>query len=211
MNILISGKNGQLGKEVCKQLEITNHKVTAVDIEDIDICDYAAVKECIDKVIPEVVINCSAYTNVDDCEDNEEVAFKINAHGARNLSVCANNVNAKVVHISTDYVFQGDSKEPLKEYQKTDPLNKYGLSKELGESLVRDTNTRSFILRTSWLYGDGNNFVKTMLKLAETKNELDVVNDQIGSPTSTVDLAVCILNLMETELYGTYHATNEGV
>jgi dTDP-4-dehydrorhamnose reductase len=211
MNILISGKNGQLGKEVSKKLDITNHDVTAVDIEDLDISDFKTTDEFVKSVRPDVIVNCSAYTNVDDCEDNEILAFKVNASGARNLSLSASKLGAKIVHISTDYVFDGNSEKPLKENAKISPINMYGQSKEYGERLVRETNQKHFILRTAWLYGDGNNFVKTMLKLAENNNKVDVVDDQVGSPTSSVDLANCIIDLIDTELYGTYHATNEGI
>lgn len=212
MNILISGKNGQLGKAICMRLKTKNINFTAVDIEQLDITDYKAVDEFIKENKPNVIINCSAFTNVDACEDENkfESIFKVNAHGARNLSIAANNIGAKIVYISTDYVFDGNFQEPIREFNHINPINKYGLSKEYGERLVRETNQKHFILRTAWLYGDGKNFVRTMLDIAKKQNCIDVVNDQIGTPTSTVDLTNCILDLIDTDLYGTYHATNEG-
>ncbi|MEN8906307.1 MAG: dTDP-4-dehydrorhamnose reductase [Clostridiales bacterium] len=211
MKILISGNKGQLGREITKQTNSDEYSITGADIDELDITDFNATDLFVSNIKPDVIINCSAYTNVDACEDNESLAFKVNASGARNLSLCAKKIGAKIVHISTDYVFDGNATKPLKEYDNISPINKYGESKEYGERLVRETNEKHFILRTSWLYGDGNNFVKTMLKLSETRDNLDVVDDQVGSPTSTVDLAKCILELVSTELYGTYHATNEGV
>ena len=159
---------------------------------------------------PQVIINCAAYTNVDACEANENTAFTVNAVGARNLSAAAYHIGSKILQVSTDYVFDGSGYTPKREFDKTNPSSVYGRSKELGEILVRQTNPRHFIVRTAWLYGQGNNFVRTMLKLAIEKNEISVVNDQFGSPTSTVDLARSIINLVNTNSFGTYHGTCEG-
>ena len=215
MRILITGCNGQLGLELHRQLlERINAKqpydLWETDLHNLDITDQCQVLELVQSQKPDAVINCAAYTNVDKCETDELNAFRVNAIGARNLAVAAYGIGAKMVQVSTDYVFDGTAKTPRREYDPISPVSCYGKSKALGEQLVRETNPRHFILRTAWLYGQGNNFVRTMLKLAREKDELNVVNDQIGSPTSTVDLAACILNLIHTEHYGTYHATCEG-
>ena len=211
MNILLTGCKGQLGIELLNQLSLyKKHQLIATDVHNLDITNEKQVFDLIISEKPQVIINCAAYTNVDGCEANEDIAFKVNAVGARNLSAAANSIGAKIVQVSTDYVFDGTGNTPKREYDKTNPCSVYGKSKELGEVLVRQTNPRHFIVRTAWLYGEGNNFVRTMLKLAKEKKEISVVNDQIGSPTSTVDLSRCILSLIHTESYGTYHATSEG-
>ncbi len=211
MEILITGGKGQLGIEIIRQLRDNKlYSLIETDVHNLDITNQKQVLELVRSKKPDVIINCAAFTNVDGCETNEEEAFKVNAIGARNLSAAAFDIGAKMVQVSTDYVFDGTGEAPKREYNRTNPKSVYGSSKELGEVIVRQTNPRHFILRTAWLYGEGNNFVRTMLKLAEEKNELNVVNDQFGSPTSTVDLAKCIINLINTESYGTYHATCEG-
>ena len=167
----------------------------------------------VDKVVSEktdIIINCAAYTDVDGCENNKDTAFKVNALGAKNLAVAAEKVGAKLVHVSTDYIFNGLGEQPYKEFENSDPQTVYGQSKLLGEKFVQQFSSKFFIFRTAWLYGEGNNFVRTMLKLAKKNDQLNVVNGQLGSPTSTVDLAKVIINLMETEHYGLYHATCEG-
>ncbi len=211
MKLLITGSKGQLGIELLKQLT-GNQQVQLIetDVHNLDITNQRQVFSLVEKEKPEAIINCAAYTNVDSCESNESDAYKINALGARNMAAAAYNLNAKIVQVSTDYVFDGTGNTPKREYEKTSPKSVYGKSKEYGEVLVRNTNPRHFIVRTAWLYGEGNNFVRTMLKLAQDKKEISVVNDQFGSPTSTVDLAKCIINLIHTESYGTYHATCEG-
>ena len=210
MKILLTGSRGQLGIELIRQLNSYNYQIIETDVHNLDISNEKKVYELVLKEKPEIIINCAAYTNVDGCEANDQAAFGVNAIGARNLSTAAFNVGAKIVQVSTDYVFDGTGNTPKREYDKTNPQSIYGISKELGEVLVRQTNPRHFILRTAWLYGEGNNFVRTMLKLAQEKPEINVVNDQLGSPTSTVDLARCIINIVRTESYGTYHATCEG-
>jgi len=209
---LITGCNGQLGLELSKQLEECNpnYEVIKTDVHNLDITDQGQVFEIVANSKPNVIINCAAYTNVDGCEANEDAAFKVNAIGAQNLSVAAYSVGAKIVQVSTDYVFNGTGDKPKREYDMVNPQSVYGGSKELGERLVRETNPRHFIIRTAWLYGEGNNFVRTMLKLSKEKQEMNVVDDQFGSPTSTVDLAKAIVKLMNTESYGTYHGTCEG-
>ncbi|MCC0641127.1 MULTISPECIES: dTDP-4-dehydrorhamnose reductase [unclassified Clostridioides] len=217
MKILITGSNGQLGRELVNQLESINQSIKQVkyDIlpttrDDLDISNQANVDSFITYNKPDVIINCAAYTKVDACEDNIETSYKINSLGARNLAIASKKVNAKLVHISTDYVFNGISKYPYKEDNKTEPNSIYGKSKLMGEKFVEQFSHKYFILRTAWLYGDGNNFVKTMIKFSKQNKEVNVVDDQFGSPTSTVDLAKVIINIMETENYGVYHATCEG-
>jgi dTDP-4-dehydrorhamnose reductase len=212
MKILITGCKGQLGIELIRQLSEREdlYQIIPTDVHNLDITDIDSVKAFIRNECPNVVINCAAYTNVDGCETDEMNAFRVNAIGARNLSIAAYEVGAKIVQISTDYVYDGAGNFPLREYNLTNPQGVYGKSKALGEQLVLETNPRHYILRTAWLYGEGNNFVRTMLKLAETKEEISVVNDQFGSPTSTVDLAKSIIGLINTDNFGTYHATCEG-
>ncbi len=212
MKVLLTGCEGQLGRELIRQLDncTGKYEVFKTDIGSLDITDYNAVIEAMTSIRPETVINCAANTNVDACEDNEISSFRINAMGARNLSAASELVGAKIVQVSTDYVFDGSISKPKREYDETNPQNCYGRSKLLGEKLVKDTNKKFFIVRTAWLYGDGGNFVRTMLRLSKEKKQIDIVNDQTGSPTSTVDLARCIINLINTNNYGIYHATAEG-
>jgi len=209
--ILITGSKGQLGFELIKQLScLSETQIIETDLHNLDITNQRQVNDLVIEKEPEIIINCAAYTNVDKCEIDEKTAFQVNAIGARKLSVAAYNIGAKIVQISTDYVFDGSGATPKREYDPINPQTVYGKSKALGEKLVRETNPRHFILRTAWLYGEGHNFVRTMLKLGQEKGKVSVVNDQIGSPTSTKDLAKCIINLMETESYGNYHATCKG-
>lgn len=212
MKVLLTGCRGQLGLELGRQLGYTakDCEMMETDVHNLDITNQSQVINLIEATRPDVVINCAAYTNVDACEVNELNAFRINAIGAQNLSVGASKIGARIVQVSTDYVFDGTGNVPKKEYDPINPQSVYGKSKALGEMLVRETNPKHFIVRTAWLYGEGNNFVRTMLKLAGEKSVLNIVGDQFGSPTNTVDLAKCIIKLMNTENYGTYHATCEG-
>ena len=215
LKVLITGCQGQLGKELCRQIDELNQvrpqfQVVATDLDSMDITDTHQVQKIVSFEKPEVIINTAAYTKVDACETDEQTAFRVNALGARNLAVAAYNIGAKILQVSTDYVFDGTGRTPLREYDPVNPLSVYGKSKALGEQLVMTTNPRYFIVRTAWLYGDGHNFVRTILKLAAEQDELKVVNDQVGTPTSTVDLARCILDLIQTEHYGVYHGTCEG-
>ena len=210
MKILITGCNGQLGLELSKQLNKVNNKIQLTDRKTLDIIDEKQVNKFIIENNPDIVINCAAHTAVDLCETDVENAYKINALGPRNLAIACEKIGAKLVHISTDYVFDGKKNKPYREYDNTCPNSVYGSSKLMGEKFVKNFCSRYFIVRTAWLYGEGNNFVRTMLKLAETNKELNVVNDQFGSPTSTVDLAKAIIDLMNTEHYGVYHGTCEG-
>ena len=211
MKILITGSKGQLGLELTKQLEKEKkYEIIATDRDELNIIDINSVREFILSNKPDVVINCAAHTAVDLCETDVENAYKINAVGPRNLAIVCEKIGAKLVQVSTDYVFDGNGTRPYREDDITCPNSVYGTSKLMGENFVREFCSKYFVVRTAWLYGEGNNFVRTMLKLSETNSELNVVNDQFGSPTSTVDLAKAIIDLMNTEHYGVYHGTCEG-
>ena len=211
MKILITGSKGQLGLELTKQLEKEKkYEIIATDRDELNIIDINSVNEFLLNNKPDVVINCAAHTAVDLCETDVENAYKINAVGPRNLAIVCEKIGAKLVQVSTDYVFDGNGTRPYREDDTTCPNSIYGTSKLMGENFVREFCSRYFVVRTAWLYGEGNNFVRTMLKLAETNSVLNVVNDQFGSPTSTVDLAKAIIDLMNTEHYGVYHGTCEG-
>ena len=211
MKILITGVNGQLGTELKKQMiKKDKYELICTDRENLNILNFNEVDKFILNEKPDVIINCAAHTAVDLCEDDIENAYKINSLGPKNLAISAEKINAKFVQVSTDYVFDGSGMRPYREDDTPCPNSIYGTSKLMGEQFTKDFCSKYFIIRTAWLYGEGNNFVRTMLNLAKTKNELNVVNDQIGSPTSTVDLAKAIINLINTEYYGTYHGTCEG-
>lgn len=223
MNILITGCNGQLGSELAKNLKdgytelgpvpeaLRNAQTVCVDIQEMDITDYDAVVDLVEELELDVIINCAAYTNVNGCETDSDAAFRVNAIGARNLAMAAERFGAKLIHVSTDYVFAGDGSVPYTEWDLCDPQSVYGKTKYLGEQYVRDFCSRYFIVRTAWLYGYvGNNFVKTMLRLAREKGGAKVVADQRGNPTNAADLAHHILKLAATEQYGIYHCTGGG-
>jgi len=212
MKILITGCRGQLGLELIRQFNEFDglYSLIETDVHNLDITNQAMVFDLVKSQKPDVIINCAAYTNVDGCESDELNAYRVNAIGPQNLSAAAFSVGAKIVQVSTDYVFDGTVSSPKIETDPINPRSVYGKSKALGEILVKEINPRHFIVRTAWLYGEGNNFVRTMLKLAKEKDEVKVVNDQFGSPTSTKDLARCIIKLINTESYGTYHGTCEG-
>ncbi|WP_315067188.1 dTDP-4-dehydrorhamnose reductase [uncultured Clostridium sp.] len=223
MKILITGCKGQLGNEIqniikCGQAEIDkisknikSSKVIALDVDLLDITNLIQVKEKLNELKPDVVINCAAVTNVDSCENNRDFAFKVNSIGPRNLAIACEKNNAKLVQVSTDYVFSGGSDEPLTEYDLTVPYSVYGKTKLLGEQYVQQFCSKFFIVRTAWLYGyKGHNFVYTMMRLGKEKGIIKVVDDQIGNPTHANDLAYHILKLIETEEYGIYHCTGNG-
>ena len=209
--IIITGCNGQLGKELIKQLQIyKDYEVIAADKNILNITNFDEVDRFINNNRPEIVINCAAHTAVDVCEVEVENAYKINALGPKNLAIACGKSNSKLVQISTDYVFDGFNKVPYKEDDITSTNSIYGKSKLMGENFVKEFCSKYYIIRTAWLYGDGKNFVKTMIELSKIKDEINVVNDQIGTPTSTADLSKCIIELINTQLYGTYHGTCEG-
>ena len=209
--ILVTGANGQLGRAIC-ELYTGNPEVEIIktDVAELDITDVAATVAMIEEVKPYAIINCAAHTNVNACETDVDNAYKINAIGPRNLSIAAAKTGAKMVHVSTDYVFEGNGTVPYTEFDDTNPLGMYGKTKLEGEKFVQQFTDKFFIILTAWLYGDGKNFVKTMLKLSETNDEVKVVGDQIGSPTSTKVLADIINELIFTENYGIFHGTCEG-
>jgi dTDP-4-dehydrorhamnose reductase len=210
MKILLTGCRGQLGLALCQRLDGTPHSLVATDLHNLDITNSPQVDDCVRHEAPQVIINCAALTDVDACEQDEQQAFRVNALGPRNLAVAAQRIGAAMLQISTDYVFSGADDLPRREYDPVSPCNKYGQSKAWGEELVRGCNSRNFVVRTAWLYGEGKNFVQSILKAARERDELAVVTDQVGTPTSARDLSEAILRLIETREYGTYHAVNEG-
>jgi dTDP-4-dehydrorhamnose reductase len=211
MKVLITGANGQLGRELTKQYkEKSNTELILTDVADLDITDVKAVYELVNHHKPEVVINCAAHTAVDKCETDVDMAYKINTIGPKNLAAAANAIGAEIVQVSTDYVFDGEGDKELTEFDEVNPQTVYGKTKLEGEKVVSKLNPKHYIVRTAWLYGDGNNFIRTMIKLSETNKTLKVVNDQKGSPTSTVDLARVIINLVENKNYGLFHCTCKG-
>lgn len=222
MKILITGADGQLGSEIVWTIknknalgelpsEVVNAEIICVDVNDLDITNFESVQAFFVKNKPDVVINCAAITNVDGCENDLETSFKVNSLGPKNLAICAEQVGAKLLHISTDYVFSGTGTVPYSEWEMCNPQSIYGKSKYMGEYYIQQFCKKYFIVRTAWLYGKfGNNFVKTIIKAAKEKGQLKVVSDQIGNPTNCEDLAFHILKIITTQNYGIYHCTNEG-
>lgn len=215
--ILVTGANGQLGRAIRKAYENEDVEFINTDVvmmegihATLDITSIDEVMSLVKQTKPNVIINCAAHTNVDKCEEEWDLAYKINAIGPRNLSIAATEVGAKMIHVSTDYVFEGNGTKPYTEFDEIHPISAYGKTKAEGEKFVKEFAERYFILRTAWLYGDGKNFVKTMLRLSETHDEVSVVCDQLGSPTSAKELARMIQFLEPTDNYGLFHATCEG-
>lgn len=212
MKLLVTGTKGQLGYDVCKVLSARGIEHRGVDIEDFDITNVQATHDYIAAYRPDGVIHCSAWTAVDRAEDELEKVRAVNAEGPRNIASACKEIGAKLVYISTDYVFPGTGDRFYEPDDPTGPLGAYGVTKLGGELAVQALLERYFIVRVSWVFGkNGNNFVRTMLRLAETKSELNVVCDQIGSPTYTADLAPLLCDMVVSEKYGVYHATNEGI
>ena len=212
MKVVVTGAAGQLGQDVVRELAKKNHDAYGADRSQLDITIEADVMSYIHEVKPDVILHCAAYTNVDAAEENEDTAYQINALGTEYLAKAANEVGAKMLYVSTDYVFDGTATEPYEVDQATSPLGAYGRTKLAGEQLLQKHLDQFFIVRTAWVFGVyGNNFVKTMIRLGKERGEVGVVHDQVGSPTYTVDLAKFMVELMETEKYGIYHATNSGV
>lgn len=238
MRILVTGARGQLGKAVIRELLGKNQDFefklmltvsndaswnslynwmkdeglsdARAEITALDIRDYYLVKAALSSFMPDVVINCVAYTAVDDCEDREEEARLVNETGVKNLALAAKEIGAVLVHISTDYVFDGNGTSPYTEDEEVNPVNAYGRTKALGERAVFENMEKYFIIRTAWLYGEGKNFVKTMISLSEKNKTLRVVSDQIGSPTSANELARFIVYLIQTDKYGIWHGVCDG-
>ena len=208
--ILVTGCNGQLGRAINEEYKNDNVTLINTDVAELDITKVDEVLSFVEKERPDVIINCAAHTNVNACETQFDLAFLINAIGPRNLSIAASKIGAKMIHVSTDYVFDGSAIEPYTEFSPVAPLGAYGKTKLAGENFVKQFSAKYFIIRTAWLYGDGKNFVKTMLTLGEERGEVGVVADQIGSPTSAKELAKMIHVLEPTENYGVFHGTCEG-
>ncbi|WML55131.1 dTDP-4-dehydrorhamnose reductase [Neobacillus sp. PS3-12] len=211
MKILVTGYSGQLGYDVVREGLNRGFDMIGVGSKDLNITDEAFVYQYIGNVKPDAIIHCAAYTAVDQAEEDRDNCWKVNVEGTKNLSIAARNVNSKFMYISTDYVFNGEGDIPFVEKDQSEPKGYYGLTKLEGEKAVHSILNDWFIVRTSWVFGmNGNNFVKTMLRLAETRAVLNVVGGQVGSPTYTYELARLLVDMIQTEKYGIYHATNEG-
>ena len=211
MKILITGANGMLAKAV--KDEFKNEELICTDVAELDITDIVAVEKYVQNVKPDFIINCAAYTAVDKAEEQKELAYKINAIGPKNLAIASKKNNATLIHISTDYVFGGNKpvEENYSENDEKNPQTVYGSTKLEGEKFVEENCSKYYIFRTAWLYGEGNNFVRTMIKLSQDHNEVSVVNDQHGSPTYAVDLANIIHQaILKNIPYGIYNTTNLG-
>lgn len=212
MKVLVTGVKGQLGYDAVNELKLRGHEAVGVDIEEMDITDAASVNKVIKNVKPDAVIHCAAWTAVDAAEDNEEKVRLVNAKGTENIASACKSIDCKLLYISTDYIFDGCGDKPwLPDCEDYKPLNVYGQTKLEGEIAVSELLKKYFIVRIAWAFGkNGNNFIKTMLKLGKSHGTLKVVNDQIGTPTYTYDLARLLIDMIETDKYGIYHATNEG-
>lgn len=212
MRVLITGVNGQLGFDVIRELHKQGLEAVGVDIDEMDITDAASVDSVITEAKVDAVIHCAAYTAVDAAEENRELCRKVNVDGTQNIATVCKKLGIKMLYISTDYVFDGEGEAPWQPQDTRKPLNVYGMTKYEGELAVQNTLDKYFIVRIAWVFGiNGKNFVKTMLNLAKTRDSLTVVNDQYGSPTYTYDLAALLVAMIQTEKYGVYHATNEGI
>ena len=214
MKVLVTGSKGQLGYDVIKELCSRGHEALGFDLPELDITDEDAVQAVFDRVKPDVVIHCAAWTAVDAAEESGNIAkvFAVNEGGTRNLAAACKRTGAKLLYLSTDYVFDGQGSAPWgADETRYAPLNEYGKSKLAGENAVRELLQAYFIVRIAWVFGkNGNNFVKTMLRLSESHDTLRVVCDQVGTPTYTPDLARLLVDMIETDKYGVYHATNDG-
>ena len=211
MKVLVTGANGQLGYDVIKLLDSEGIEFIGTDRQSLDITNEDDVKRVIRDYSPDVVVHCAAYTAVDKAEDERELCHAINVLGTRYIAEACKEIDAKMVYISTDYVFDGDGEKPFEVTDKPNPINYYGKTKYEGELEVQNFLDKYFIVRISWVFGNnGNNFVKTMLRLGKVRDEISVVADQVGSPTYTPDLAKLLVEMVKTDKYGVYHATNEG-
>lgn len=211
MKVLVTGANGQLGYDVVKELKLRNIECYGAKRKDFDLCNFEQTDKFITAYKPDVVIHCAAYTAVDKAEDEKELCRVVNAGATENIAKICKKIDAKMMYISTDYIFDGEKDSYYEIDDVPNPINVYGQTKLEGERAVREILDKYFIVRISWVFGDhGNNFVKTMLRLGKERKELSVVDDQIGSPTCTADLAPLLVDMIKTEKYGIYHATNEG-
>ena len=212
MKILITGSKGQLGHDLMNEFDKRGVEYIGVDVAEMDITDAKACRQVITEAKPDAVIHCAAYTAVDAAEDNVELCRKINAEGTKNIAEVCRDLDVKLMYISTDYVFNGEGVRPWEPDDHREPLNIYGLTKYEGEVYIERLVKKYFTVRIAWVFGvNGKNFIKTMLRLGKEKGAVSVVNDQIGSPTYTYDLARLLADMIETEEYGRYHATNEGL
>ena len=212
LKILVTGVKGQLGFDCVRELKERGYKnILGIDIEQLDITDEKAVHDFVNSFKPDVIMHNAAWTAVDKAEEMKDLVYKVNALGPKYLAEAASEIGAKIIYISTDYVFNGKGEKPFEVDDPKEGLSVYGKTKAQGEDFVINANPKHFIIRISWVFGiNGRNYIKTMLSLAETHNELNIVCDQIGSPTYTYDLSKLMCDMMETEKYGIYHATNEG-
>lgn len=212
MKVLVTGVKGQLGYDVVNELEKRGHTAVGTDVDNMDITNPELVEKTLNEVRPDAVIHCAAYTAVDAAEDNVELCRRINADGTKNIAVVCEKLDIKMMYISTDYVFNGEGENFWEPDDVREPLNVYGQAKYEGELEVEKHVEKFFIVRIAWVFGvNGKNFIKTMLRLGKNNKTVNVVNDQVGSPTYTYDLARLLVDMIETEKYGRYHATNEGL
>ena len=212
MKVLVTGVKGQLGYDVVKECEKRGIEAIGVDVEEMDITDAAACERVITEAKADAVIHCAAYTAVDAAEDNEDLCRKVNAEGTRNIAEVCRKLDIKMMYFSTDYVFNGQGERPWEPDDPREPLNVYGQTKYEGELAVQELLEKYFIVRIAWVFGvNGKNFIKTMLRLGRERGAVSVVDDQIGSPTYTYDLARLVVDMIQTDRYGIYHATNEGL
>ncbi len=212
MKVIVTGANGQLGYDVIKRLELQGVQAIVADLPEVDITDAAAVEAFFAANKPDGVIHCAAYTAVDNAESEKEICSLVNETGTLNIAKACKKYGSKLIYISTDYVFSGTGEDEFEVDSPKAPCNHYGASKLAGEVAAFENCDKCFIVRISWVFGiNGKNFVKTMLRLSETRDELTVVNDQVGSPTYTYDLAILLCEMIKSEKYGVYHATNEGL
>ena len=212
MKVLVTGVKGQLGYDVVKECEKRGIEAIGVDVEEMDITDAAACERVITEAKADAVIHCAAYTAVDAAEDNEDLCRKVNAEGTRNIAEVCRKLDIKMMYFSTDYVFNGQGERPWEPDDPREPLNVYGQTKYEGELAVQELLEKYFIVRIAWVFGvNGKNFIKTMLRLGKERGAVSVVDDQIGSPTYTYDLARLVVDMIQTDRYSIYHATNEGL
>lgn len=212
MRVLVTGVKGQLGHDIVNECAKRGIEAVGVDIEEMDITDPVSVEKVITEANVDAVIHCAAWTAVDAAEDNAEKCRLVNAYGTENIAKVCKKLDIKMTYISTDYVFDGQGTRPWEPDDERNPLNVYGQTKYEGEVAVTDNLSKFFIVRIAWVFGvNGNNFIKTMLRLGKERGAVSVVNDQVGSPTYTYDLSVLLVDMIQTEKYGFYHATNEGL